>query len=157
MKRNDYLRWDDFFMGIAVLASKRSKDPNTQVGACIVDLKGRIIGVGYNGFPRGCSDDEFPWDRDKEPLNSKYLFICHAEMNAIMNSNRNDLDNCILYTTLFPCNECAKIIIQSGIKEIYYIRDTYFDKDFTVAAKKMFDASAVIYNMYKPKKIIKLE
>ena len=121
-KRTDYISWDDYFMSIAILTAKRSKDPNTQVGACIVDQNKRIVGMGYNGFPNGCSDDEFPWERKGEFLDCKYPYVVHAEPNAILNSTAS-LQNATLYVTLFPCHECAKLIIQSGIKEIVYISD----------------------------------
>ena len=119
-KRNDYLSWDEYFMGLAKLSAKRSKDPSTQVGACIVSSDNRILSIGYNGAPNGFSDEDFPWDREGEPLNTKYLYVCHAELNAILNfrGNRKDFDGAKLYVDLFPCNECAKAIIQSGIKEV---------------------------------------
>ena len=110
MKREEYLSWDEYFMGIAVLSAKRSKDPSTQVGACIVNKDNRIISVGYNGMPRCCSDDEFPWDKNDNPLDSKYLYVCHAELNAILNCDRGNVRDCICYTTLFPCNECARLL-----------------------------------------------
>lgn len=142
MKRKDYISWDDYFMQVAELAAKRSKDPNTQVGACIV--KNRIIiGTGYNGFPKGCSDDIFPWIR--EGADNKYLYVVHAELNAILNSGNNDLNGGTLYVTLFPCNECAKAIIQSGITEVKYKSDKYADTPSTKAAKLMFDAAGVRY------------
>ena len=117
MKRTDYLSWDEYFMSIAMLSAMRSKDPSTQVGACIVNSEKRILSMGYNGMPKHCSDDEFPWDRDGSPLSSKYLFVCHAELNAILNCNSGSVKGCTVYSTLFPCNECAKAIIQSGIAE----------------------------------------
>ncbi len=144
-KRKNYLSWDEYFMGIALLSAERSKDPNTQVGACIVNPKKKIVGLGYNGFPSGCSDDLLPWDRAGEFLDTKYPYVCHAELNAILNSITGDLDNCSIYVALFPCNECAKVIIQSGIKEVVYLSDKYKNTDSTKAAKKMFDMSAVRY------------
>ena len=135
-KRKDYIDWDEYFMGIAILSSKRSKDPGTQVGACIVSPDKRIVGVGYNGLPAGCNDDDFPWDRDKDLLNSKYAYVCHAELNAILNSTKN-LKDCTIYVDLFPCNECAKSIIQSGIKEVVYLSDKYSDTDSNIASKKL--------------------
>ncbi len=147
MKREDYLSWDEYFMGIAVLSSMRSKDPSTQVGACIVNDDKRIMSMGYNGMPRCCSDDEYPWERDSDPLNSKYLYVCHAEFNAILNCERN-VKGCTVYTTLFPCNECAKAIIQSGIKEVVYMADKYADSDSVIAAKRMFDTAGVKYRAY---------
>ena len=148
MKREEYLSWDEYFMGIAVLSAKRSKDPSTQVGACIVNKDNRIISVGYNGMPRCCSDDEFPWDKNDNPLDSKYLYVCHAELNAILNCDRGNVRDCICYTTLFPCNDCAKAIIQSGISEVVYMEDKYADSDSVVASKKMFDTAGVKYRLY---------
>ncbi len=148
MKRQDYLSWDEYFMGIAVLSAKRSKDPSTQVGACIVNRDKRIMSMGYNGMPRCCSDDEFPWDKNDNPLDSKYLYVCHAELNAILNCDRGNVRDCICYTTLFPCNECAKAIIQSGISEVVYMEDKYADSDSVIASKKMFDTAGVKYRLY---------
>ena len=148
MKRQDYLSWDEYFMGIACLAAMRSKDPSTQVGACIVNKENRIMSMGYNGMPRSCSDDEFPWGRDDAPLNSKYLYVCHAEFNAILNCERGNLRGCTVYSTLFPCNECAKAIIQSGITEVVYMADKYADTDSVIASKRMFDAAGVLYRPY---------
>ncbi len=149
MKRQDYLSWDEYFMGIATLSAKRSKDPSTQVGACIVNSDRRILSMGYNGMPRCCSDDEFPWDKNENPLNSKYLYVCHAELNAILNCHSGSVRGCICYTTLFPCNECAKAIIQSGIAEVVYMEDKYADSDSVVASKKMFDTAGVKYRLYE--------
>lgn len=142
-KRTDYLSWDEYFMGIALLSAQRSKDPNTQVGACIVNSQKRIVGVGYNGFPTGCSDDELPWAREGAFLETKYPFICHAELNAILNSIGENLNGCTMYVALFPCNECAKAIIQSGIKEIVYLSDKYADTDPVKASKLMFRQAKV--------------
>ncbi len=150
MKREDYLSWDEYFMGIALLSSMRSKDPSTQVGACIVNSEKRILSMGYNGMPRCCSDDEFPWDRGGDPLNSKYLFVCHAELNAILNCDSGNVRGCTVYTTLFPCNECAKAIIQSGIAEVVYMSDKYADSDSVLASKRMFDTAGVKYRLYNP-------
>ncbi len=149
-KRSDYISWDEYFMGIAVLSAMRSKDPNTQVGACIVDSNNKIVGIGYNGFPIGCSDDCLPWERQGEWLNTKYPYVCHAELNAILNSVSRDLKGCSIYVGLFPCNECAKAIIQSGIKEVVYLSDKYETSDNTIASKKMFDASKIKYRKLKP-------
>jgi len=143
-KRKDYLSWDKYFMGVAILSSMRSKDPNTQVGACIVNQKNRIIGIGYNGLPVGLSDDDFPWGNEGEFLETKYPYVVHAEPNAILNSIEK-LDNATLYVTLFPCNECAKLIIQSGIKEIVYLFDKYNDSELNIASKRMLDAAKVKY------------
>lgn len=146
-KRNNYLTWDEYFMSIAKLSSMRSKDPNTQVGACIVAADNRILSIGYNGAPNGYSDDNFPWDREGTPLETKYLFVCHAEMNAILNyrGSRKDLEGAKIYVDLFPCNECAKLIIQSGIKEVLYICDKYADTDEVKASKNLFDTCSVKY------------
>lgn len=145
-KRTDYIQWDEYFMGLALLSAKRSKDPSTQVGACIVDSKtNRILSVGYNGFPFGCSDDGFPWDRDGETLCTKYPYVVHAEMNAILNNRGISLEGSKLYVSLFPCNECAKAIIQSGIKEVIYLSDKYADTDNVKASKLMFEKAGVKY------------
>ena len=117
-KRTDYLSWDEYFMAVALLSAQRSKDPNTQVGACIINRENKIVGVGYNGFPIGCSDDKLPWDRKGDFLATKYPYVCHAELNAILNSIPGNLKNCSIYTVLFPCNECAKLIIQAGISRV---------------------------------------
>ncbi|MDR2753280.1 MAG: dCMP deaminase family protein [Oscillospiraceae bacterium] len=138
-KRDDYIRWDEYFMGIALLSAYRSKDPRTQVGACIVNRQNRIMSVGYNGLPTGCSDDEFPWDNDKYP------YVCHAELNAILNSGGRSLEDCIIYVALFPCCECAKAILQCGIKEVRYLSDKYAADKLFVASRKMFDAAGVRY------------
>lgn len=144
-KRDGYISWNEYFMGIALLSAKRSKDPNTQVGACIVSPDNRIVSVGYNGMPIGCSDDEFPWAREGQPLETKYLYVCHAELNAILNNNGIRLNGCRIYVPLFPCNECSKAIIQSGIKSVYYLSDKYADTDSVIASKKMMDAAGVDY------------
>ena len=149
MKRKNYLSWDEYFMGIALLSSMRSKDPSTQVGACIVNSEKRIMSMGYNGMPSKCSDDEYPWDKDSNPLDSKYLYVCHAELNAILNCNSGNVRGCTVYTTLFPCNECAKAIIQSGIAEVVYMEDKYSDSDSVKASKRMFDTAGVKYRLYK--------
>jgi dCMP deaminase len=143
-RREDYIGWDEYFMGIALLSAKRSKDPSTQVGACIVNKENKIVGVGYNGFPKGCSDDNFPWDREGEFLETKYPFVMHAEQNAILNSIKK-LSDCTIYVGLFPCHECAKSIIQSGIKEVVFLSDKYDGTDSNKASKMMFDSSGVVY------------
>ena len=148
MKREDYLSWDEYFMGIAVLSSMRSKDPSTQVGACIVDKDNKIISMGYNGMPKCCDDDEYPWDRSGDPLKTKYLFVCHAELNAILNCHGGSVKDAICYTTLFPCYECAKAIIQAGISEVVYLSDKYSETDSTKASKKMFDSAKVKYRQF---------
>ena len=142
-KRSDYISWDAYFMGIAELSAMRSKDPNTRVGACIVNPSNRIQSVGYNGFPAGCDDDAFPWEREGGVLDTKYAYVCHAELNAILNNRGPSLDGCRLYVTLFPCNECAKAIIQSGIKEVLYCSDKYADTEATQASKRMLTAAGV--------------
>lgn len=149
-KRSDYLSWDEYFMGVAVLSSMRSKDPNTQVGACIVNEDKKIVGVGYNGFPIGCNDDDLPWEREGDWLDTKYPYVCHAELNAILNSNGN-LKGCTLFVALFPCNECAKAIIQCGIRKVVYLSDKYKDSDNTIASRKMFDEAGVEYEQIKCK------
>ncbi len=149
-KRQDYLSWDEYFMGIAVLSSYRSTDPSTQVGACIVNDKNRIMSMGYNGFPAGCNDDEFPWERDGEEYDTKYPYVCHAELNAILNNRGANLEGCRIYVALFPCNECAKAIIQSGIKEVVYLSDKYADSPGVRASKRMFAAAGVKMTMLKP-------
>lgn len=146
MKRKDYLDWDQYFMGIARLSALRSKDPSTQVGACIVDNDKKIIGIGYNGLPIGIDDDLFPWGKDGEYLDTKYPYVCHAELNAILNSTKN-LKGATIYVTLFPCNECTKAIIQSGISNLFYISDKYKDLEMTVASKRMLDSAGVSYTM----------
>ncbi len=141
-KRGNYLSWDEYFMGVAFLSAQRSKDPNTQVGACIVNSEKKIIGTGYNGFPIGCSDDNLPWQREGNFLDTKYPYVCHAELNAILNSTR-DLNGCTIYVGMFPCNECAKAIIQSGIKEVVYLSDKYIDSDSVKASKRMFNQAGI--------------
>ena len=150
-KRSDYISWDEYFMGVAKLASLRSKDPNSQVGACIVDQDNKILSMGYNGFPRGCSDDEFPWAREGDTLETKYAYVTHSELNAILNYRGGSLEGCKIYVTLFPCNECAKAIIQSGIKEIVYLCDKYDGTKENIASKKMFDVCGVKYTKYTQK------
>lgn len=149
-KRKDYISWDEYFMGIAELSAKRSKDPTTQVGACIVGSHNHILSLGYNGMPLGCNDDDMPWDRDGEALKTKYPFVCHAELNAILNNDGNNLRGARIYTTLFPCNECAKAIIQSGIKSIIYKSDKYSNSDSVVASKYMLNLAGVEYKKYTP-------
>ena len=145
--RKDYLTWDEYFMGIAKLSSMRSKDPSTQVGACIVSSDNRILSIGYNGAPNGFEDKYFPWDREGNNLETKYPYVCHAEMNAILNfrGSKKDLEGAKIYVDLFPCNECAKLIIQSGIKEVIYLSDKYAHQDNFIASKKLFDSCGVTY------------
>ncbi|MBP0974192.1 MAG: dCMP deaminase family protein, partial [Oscillospiraceae bacterium] len=149
MKRQDYIGWDAYFMGIALLSAQRSKDNNTQVGACIVNAEKKIVSVGYNGMPRGCSDDELPWEREGEFLATKYPYVCHAELNAILNSNV-PLRDCTLYVTLFPCNECAKAIIQSGIRRVVYLSDKYAGTDAITASRTMLKMAGVETEQYVP-------
>lgn len=152
-KREDYLEWEDYFMAIACLTAARSKDPATQVGACLVNKDKKVVGVGYNGFPTGIDDNVFPWTKGSEnPLENKYMYVCHAEINAILNKISIELKECILYVALFPCNECAKVIIQSGIKEIVYMSDKQAVKNHTIAAKRMFDHVGIKYRQFLPKK-----
>lgn len=148
MKRGDYINWDDYFMGVAMLAARRSKDPNTQVGACIISPDNIIISTGYNGMPKGCSDDEYPWEREGEQ--TKYPFVVHAELNAILNANGRSLRGSRLYVALFPCNECAKAIIQSGVKEVLYLSDKYNGTPMNLASKRMLDSAGVKYTKLQP-------
>lgn len=148
-KRKDYISWEYYFMEIAKLSARRSKDPNTQVGACIVNCDNKIVGIGYNGLPKGCSDDLFPWGNDdKDILLTKYPYVVHAEANAIINASLN-VSGARIYTTLFPCNECMKLLIQSGIKEVIYLSDKYSTSDMTKASKKMALASGIILKKYE--------
>lgn len=150
MKRKDYISWDEYFMGISLLSGMRSKDPSTTVGACIVDKNNRIVSIGYNGFVNGCSDDDFPWGREGNFLDTKYPFVVHAEQNAILNARGKSLEDCTIYVNLFPCHDCAKNIIQSGIKKVIYLEDKYKDTDSIKASKMMFEKSGVIYSRLKP-------
>ena len=143
-KRKDYISWDEYFMGVAMLSGMRSKDPNTQVGCCIVSQDNKILSMGYNGLPMGCSDDEFPWEREgDDPLETKYVYTVHSELNAILNYRGGSLEGAKLYVSLFPCNECAKAIIQSGIRRIVYESDKYAHTEGTIASKKMLEAAGV--------------
>jgi len=142
-KRQDYISWDEYFMGIALLSARRSKDPSTQVGACIVNDKNKIVGAGYNGLPAGCDDNEFPWDKHGDFLQTKYPFVCHAELNAILNNIGMDLHGCKIYTALFPCNECTKAIIQAGITEVVYLSDKYAGTDTAKASRMMLQKAGV--------------
>jgi len=156
-KHGEYLTWEEYFMGIALISAKRSKDPHTQVGACIVNKNKKIVGIGYNGFPIGCPDNNLPWDKQGEYYHTKYAYIVHAEANAILNSTKN-LNGCTLYVCLFPCNECAKLIIQSKIKKVIYLDDKYANTHSVKAAKRMFEMTGVKYKKFKArKKGIKLE
>ena len=148
-KRQGYLSWDEYFMGVAMLSGMRSKDPHSQVGACIVSEDNKILSMGYNGFPKGCSDDEFPWGREGEPLDTKYLYVTHSELNAILNYRGGSLEGAKLYVSLFPCNECAKAIIQCGIREVVYDSDKYASTPGVIAAKKMLRAAGVTLRHYE--------
>lgn len=143
MKNKNYISWDEYFMGVAILASKRSKDPNTQVGACIVDNENKILSIGYNGLPHGCSDDEFPWNREGDYLKTKYPYVVHAELNAILNAQGKSLVGSRIYVALFPCNECAKAIIQSGIKEVIYLSNKYAKSDSIKASTRLLENAGV--------------
>ena len=149
MKRQDYISWEEYFMGVALLSAQRSKDGSTQVGACIVNRDKKILSVGYNGMPTGCNDDDMPWEREGELLNTKYAYVCHAELNAILNNDGHSLKDTTIYVTLFPCNECAKAIIQCGIKEIVYLEDKYAGEDNIIASKRMLDMAGVKYRQYR--------
>ena len=151
-KRTDYLCWDEYFMAVALLSGMRSKDPNTQVGACVANAQNKIVGVGYNGFPQGCSDDELPWHRDGDFLDTKYPYVCHAELNAVLNSNTADLRGCRIYVALFPCNECTKVIIQSGIREIVYLSDKYKNTDSVRASRIMLEKSNTSHRQFLPER-----
>lgn len=149
-----HISWDEYFMGVALLSAKRSKDPSTQVGACVVNEDKRIIGIGYNGFPRGCSDDIFPWGKESNNvLETKYPYVVHAEANAILNSS-SSLKNSTVYVTLFPCNECAKLLIQSGVKHIKYMSDKHKNQDSTKASKRMLEAAGVTYEQMPELKLM---
>ena len=154
-KRENYIQWHDYFMSIAVLSSFRSKDPNRQVGACIVNPSTmRIVAMGYNGFPHGCNDDALPWARTAPtPLETKYPYVCHAEMNAILNKNCESLEGCRIYVTLFPCNECAKLIIQSRISEVVFFSDKAKGQtaELMAASHRMFKLAGVKTWRYEPK------
>ena len=149
MKRQDYISWDEYFMGVAKLAGMRSKDPHTQVGSCIVSKAHKILSMGYNGLPVGCSDEDFPWERDGDMLSTKYAYVTHSEMNAILNFRGGSLEGTTIYVSLFPCNECAKAIIQSGITKVIYASDKYAGTPGNIASKRMFDAAGVVYEQYK--------
>ncbi len=148
-KRKDYISWDEYFMGVAMLSGMRSKDPNTQVGACIVSADHKILSMGYNGLPIGCSDDEFPWNREGDPLENKYFYSTHSELNAILNYRGGSLEGATIYVSLFPCNECAKAIIQSGIKRIVYDSDKYDGTPAVIASKRMLNAAGVTLQKYE--------
>ncbi|XP_066574259.1 deoxycytidylate deaminase isoform X1 [Amia ocellicauda] len=151
-KREDYLEWPEYFMAVAFLSAQRSKDPSSQVGACIVSQENKIVGIGYNGMPNGCSDDLLPWSRSaSDKLDTKYPYVCHAELNAIMNKNSVDVKGCTMYVALFPCNECAKLIIQAGIKEVIYLSDKYHDTPEMTASRRLFNLAGIKYIQFVPK------
>ena len=158
-KRLNYLTWDEYFIALAKLTAMRSKDPSTQVGACIVSEDNRILSVGYNGAPNGFDDDNFPWNRQGENLETKYPYVCHAEMNAVLNyrGTRKDFENARIYVDLFPCNECAKIIIQSGIKKVIYLSNKYKDSENNIASRRLFDSCGVEYHQLDLEKQITIE
>ena len=160
-KRNNYINWEEYFMAIAKLSAMRSKDPSTQVGACLVSNDYRILSIGYNGAPNGFSDERFPWGREGANLDTKYPYVCHAEMNAILNyrGSKKDLENAKIYVDLFPRNECAKIIIQSGIKEVVYLSDKYATSENNIASRKLMDECGVKYSkiQLKQERDIKIE
>ena len=148
-QRKDYISWDTYFMGVAKLSAMRSKDPNTQVGACIVSKDNKILSVGYNGAPKGFEDSEMPWDREGDFLNTKYAYVCHAELNAILNSHGANLEDSKIYVDLFPCNECAKAIIQAGIKEVIYLSDKYSNTESNIESKRLLSTCNVKCRQYK--------
>lgn len=150
-QREDYINWDEYFMGVAFLSARRSKDPNTQVGACIVSQDNKILSMGYNGFPNGCSDEDFPWNRESaDPYDNKYFYTTHSELNAILNYRGGSLEGSKLYVTLFPCNECAKALIQSGIRTVIYAEDRYAGTSAIRASKRMLRAAGVEFYPYEP-------
>uniref|UniRef100_A0A8C6PXA8 Deoxycytidylate deaminase n=1 Tax=Nothobranchius furzeri TaxID=105023 RepID=A0A8C6PXA8_NOTFU len=147
-KREDYLEWPDYFMAVAFLSAQRSKDPSSQVGACIVNQENKIVGIGYNGMPNGCDDDQLPWSRSADDrLDTKYPYVCHAELNAIMNKNSADVKGCTMYVALFPCNECAKLIIQAGLKEVIYICDKYHHTPEMTASRRLLHMAGVQFRL----------
>ena len=147
-KRKDYISWDEYFMGVAKLSALRSKDPNTQVGACIVSEDNKILSMGYNRLPRGCSDEEFPWSREGDPLDNKYLYTAHSVLKAILNYQCGTYQNAKMYVTLFPCNESAKAIIQADIKTLVYDCDKYSDTASVIASKRMLNVAVLRYYKY---------
>ncbi|KAJ8335881.1 hypothetical protein SKAU_G00392230 [Synaphobranchus kaupii] len=152
-KRLDYLEWPEYFMAVAFLSAQRSKDPNSQVGACIVNQENKIVGIGYNGMPNDCDDDLLPWARSSSDwLDTKYPYVCHAELNAIMNKNSADVKGCTIYVALFPCNECAKLIIQAGIKDVIYLSDKYHDKKEMTASRRLLDMAGIKHKQFEPKR-----
>ena len=153
-KRLDYISWDEYFMGVAKMAALRSKDPNTQVGACIVSRDNKILSMGYNGLPIGCSDDDFPWAREGEPLDNKYMYTTHSELNAILNYRGGNLENAKIYVTLFPCNECVKLIMQKGISEIVYLSDKHHDDPPYVASRRLLSLTNIVVRQYNDRLLL---
>ncbi|XP_029950162.1 deoxycytidylate deaminase-like isoform X4 [Salarias fasciatus] len=152
-KRDDYLEWPEYFMAVAFLSAQRSKDPSSQVGACIVNPENKIVGIGYNGMPNGCDDDLLPWSRTADDrLDTKYPYVCHAELNAIMNKNSADVKGCTMYVALFPCNECAKLIIQAGLKEVVYLSDKYRDSPEMTASRRLLKMAGIHFRQFQPKR-----
>jgi dCMP deaminase len=149
-QREDYISWDEYFMGVSILSGMRSKDPSTQVGACIIDDDKKIVATGYNGAPRGIHDRDFPWSREGDFLDTKYAYVCHAELNAILNATKESLKDCTIYVALFPCNECAKSIIQSGIKKVVYLSDKYKDLPAFIASRKLLGMANVELTQMEP-------
>lgn len=149
-KRQDYISWDEYFMGVSLLSGRRSKDPSTQVGACIIDEDKKILATGYNGAPRGIDDEDFPWSREGDFLDTKYAYVCHAELNAILNATKENLKNCTIYVALFPCNECAKAIIQSGIKRVVYLSDKYMEVPAFIASRRILEMAKIDLVQMKP-------
>ena len=152
-KRLDYIKWDEYFMGVALLSAKRSKDPSTQVGACIASMDNKVVTMGYNGMPIGINDEDLPWKRQGvDDLDNKYLYVCHAEFNAILNSYA-PVKGCKIYVTLFPCNECAKALIQAGIKEVIYLEEKYPDSIQDRASKRLLMKAGIPFRKYEGRKI----
>ncbi|KAG5286391.1 hypothetical protein AALO_G00014310 [Alosa alosa] len=152
-KREDYLEWPEYFMAVAFLSAQRSKDPSSQVGACIVNPENKIVGIGYNGMPNGCNDDLLPWARAAaDRLDTKYPYVCHAELNAIMNKNSADVKGCTIYVALFPCNECAKLIIQAGIKDVIYLSDKYHSAPEMTASRRLLNLAGIKYKQFVPRR-----
>jgi dCMP deaminase len=145
--RKNYLSWDECFMQMANVIAQRSKDPSTQAGAVVVNQDNVVVGLGYNGWPRGIEVNQLPWEREGKPSETKYVYICHAEENAVYNAN-NSTKDCKIYCTLFPCNECAKTIIQNGIKEVIFESDKYHDTESCIASRKMLDLAGIKYREY---------
>ncbi|KAF7710059.1 hypothetical protein HF521_008931 [Silurus meridionalis] len=133
-----------YFMTVALLFAKKSPDPNTKVGACIVNQEGKIVGIGYNKMPNGCENADFPWKRGKyDDPTTKHQYVCHAELNAIVNKTSVDVKGCTIYVTLFPCNQCARILIQSGVRNLVYLSNKRKDRPDTNVSNKLLDTAGV--------------